>query len=78
VERKGKNTLGIFISVSGFSRGAIDAYREKTPFIAIDGDDIFLVLDLRVQLDELLKRKKRHASDTGSCSFPARRMLADS
>jgi hypothetical protein len=75
VERKSRNTLGIFISVSGFTRGSLDAYCERTPLITFDGDDIFLVLDRRVRLDELLRRKKRHASETGSCHFPARLMI---
>lgn len=75
VERKAKNTMGLYISISGFTSGALDAYRERTPLIAMDGGDLFFVLDQRVRLDELLKRKKQHASDTGSCYFPARQMI---
>lgn len=75
VGRKSKNTLGLFISISGFTSGAIRAYRERTPLITMDGDDLFCVLDQRVRLDDLLKRKKRYASETGSCHFPARRMI---
>ena len=45
--------------------------------ITVDGDDLYFVLDQRVRLDELLKRKKRHASETGSCYFTAREMIAD-
>jgi hypothetical protein len=78
VERKAKNTLGLFISVSGFSAGALAAYRESTPLITMDGDDLYFVLDARVRLNELLKRKKRYASETGSCYFPAREMIAES
>ena len=70
--------MGLFISISGFTSGALDAYRERTPLITMDGDDLFFVLDQRVRLDDLLKRKKRHASDTGSCHFPARGMVAES
>ena len=69
--------MGMFISVSGFTSGAIAAYRERTPLITVDGDDLYCVLDRRVGLDELLKRKKRHASETGSCYFTAREMIAD-
>lgn len=75
VGRKAKNTLGLFISISGFTSGAIEAYRERTPLITMDGEDLFCVLDSRVRLDELLKRKKRHSSETGSCYFPARQMI---
>ena len=34
VRRKGKNALGLFVSVSGFTRGAINTYPEATPFMA--------------------------------------------
>lgn len=75
VGRKAKNTLGLFISISGFTSGAFNAYQERTPLITMDGDDLYCVLDQRVRLDDLLKRKKRHASETGSCHFPARQMI---
>jgi hypothetical protein len=67
--------LGLFISINGFTSGAIEAYRERTPLITMDGDDLFCVLDQQVRLDELLKRTKRHASETESCYFPARQMM---
>ncbi|WP_432073178.1 hypothetical protein [Streptomyces wuyuanensis] len=35
------------------------------------GLDFLYVLDGRLTLDELLRRKKRHANETGSCYFPA-------
>ncbi|GAB2736392.1 restriction endonuclease [Nocardioides pakistanensis] len=71
VRRKGKNALGLIIAVNGFSGPALRAYEEKTPFLAIDGGDLFLVLDSRVRLDDLLKAKRRHANETGSCHLPA-------
>jgi hypothetical protein len=71
VRRKGKNSLGIFISVNGFTSGAREAYRESTPFLTMEGLDFFYILDGRLTLDELLRRKKRHANETGSCYFPA-------
>ncbi|MEN8655276.1 hypothetical protein ABCR94_33020 [Streptomyces sp. 21So2-11] len=77
VRRKGKNALGLFISVNGFSSGAKAAFREGTAFLTIEGFDLFSVLDDRVRLDDLLSRKKRHANDTGDCYFPAHLMLND-
>ena len=71
VRRKGKNALGLIIAVNGFSDPALRAYEEKTPFLTMDGGDLFLVLDSRIRLDELLKAKKRHANETGSCHLPA-------
>jgi len=71
VRRKGKNALGLFVAVNGFSRPALDAYLESTPFITMDGSDLYLLLEGRLRLDDLLKAKRRHANDTGSCFLPA-------
>ncbi len=71
VRRKGKNALGLFVSVNGFAQDAIDAYTEGTPFMTLDGADLMLVLEQRVRLDDLLRRKKRHANETGQCYLPA-------
>ena len=71
VRRKGKNALGLIVSVNGFSSPALKAYAEETPFLTVDGSDLFLVLDGRVRLDDLLKAKRRHANETGSCFLPA-------
>lgn len=76
VRRKGKNALGLIIAVNGFSGPALRAYQEKTPFLAIDGADLFLVLDGRVRLDDLLKAKRRHANETGSCHLPVSAVLS--
>jgi hypothetical protein len=71
VRRKGKNALGLFISVNGFTQDAIATYTESTPFMTLDGADLMLVLEQRVRLDDLLRRKKRHANETGECYLPA-------
>lgn len=41
----------------------------------IDGSDLYLVLDQRVRLDDLLKLKKRHANEKGGCYLPAASIL---
>ncbi|MBQ1022766.1 restriction endonuclease [Micromonospora sp. C95] len=75
--RKGRNTLGIFIAVNGFTEGFFQAtHAGGTPYITLDGDDLFHVLDGRVDLPELLRTKRRHLNDTGSCWCPARRLVA--
>ncbi len=71
VRRKGKNALGLFVSINGFTQDAIDAYTEGTSFMTLDGADLMLVLEGRVRLDDLLRRKKRHANETGQCYLPA-------
>lgn len=71
VRRKGKNALGLYIAVNGFTAGALREYHQRTSFLAMDGGDLFCVLEGRISLDELLRRKKRFANETGNCYFPA-------
>ncbi len=74
--RKGRNTLGIFVAVNGFTEGFRSAIHPAgTPFVTFDGDDLFHVLDSRVDLGELLGLKRRHLNDTGSCWLPAREAM---
>lgn len=75
VKRKGRNALGLYISISGFTRDALDEYSDSTPFVAMDGVDLMTVLEGQVRLDDLLRRKKRHMNETGHCFFPASQML---
>jgi hypothetical protein len=75
VKRKGKNALGLFVTVAGMSKDAIAQYSESTPFMVVDGTDLYLVLDQRIRLDDLLKIKKRHANETGGCFLPASTVL---
>ncbi|MFE2565944.1 restriction endonuclease [Streptomyces mirabilis] len=77
IERKGKNTLGLYISMSGFTSDALAVYSLSTPFITMDGVDFMAVLDQRIRLDELLRRKKRHASETGHCSLPVAKIFSE-
>lgn len=71
VRRKGKNAVGLFVSVNGFTAALRRVYSESTPFITMDGADIFAVLEGRIRLDDLIRAKKRHANETGSCYLPA-------
>ncbi|MFD3818122.1 restriction endonuclease [Streptomyces rubiginosohelvolus] len=77
IERKGKNTLGLYISMNGFTTDAVAVYSFSTPFITLDGVDFMAVLDQRIRLDELIRRKKRHASETGRCSLPVADILSE-
>ena len=54
------NTLGLFISVEGFSAEGITAYLQGTRprIVCMDGCDLFMVLDGRIDLADLLQRKK--------------------
>lgn len=76
VETKGRNALGIFVSIGGFTSGALAHYATMSPFVAFSADDIYTVLDGRITLDDLLRQKKRHVNETGNCYLPARGLTA--
>ncbi len=61
------NTLGLFLSINGFSDEGIHAYSKSRPsLILMDGADLMAVLEGRIDLKDLLLRKRRHASQTGN------------
>jgi len=66
VQRKLDNTLGLFLSVNGFSTDGITAHSlGRKVVVLMDGSDVMAVLDGRIEFPELLKRKRRHAAQTG-------------
>jgi len=65
--RKLENTLGVFLSVNGFSEDAVLAHSSGQPsIILMDGSDLMAVLEERIDFVSLLVRKKRHAAQTGN------------
>jgi hypothetical protein len=76
VQRKGKNTLGLFVAVSGFSEPAVRAHSNVgSGLIFIDGMDLFSILDCQIALDDLLEAKRRHLSETGLPLLSVREIL---
>ena len=66
VERKLENTLGLFLSISGFSDDGVSAHTSaRASIILMDGADLMAVLEERIDFVSLLLSKKRHASQTG-------------
>lgn len=66
VQRKLDNTLGLFLSINGFSPDGIVAHSSgRRVLLLMDGSDLMAVLEGRIDLPELLKRKRRHAAQTG-------------
>lgn len=71
-----KNTLGLFISIDGFSKGSQEFTGSNArTMILMDGMDLSLVLDQRIDLHHLLFRKRRYASETGKIYYPANLIL---
>lgn len=59
--RKLENTLGLFLSINGFSEDAVKAHSKgRRLMILMDGSDIMGVLEGRIDLLQLLLRKRRH------------------
>jgi len=54
------NTLGLFVSIEGFTDEGLMAYLQGTRprIVCADGADIFMVMDGRIDLADLLQRKK--------------------
>ncbi|MCK4359281.1 MAG: restriction endonuclease [Candidatus Cloacimonetes bacterium] len=64
--RRLENTLGLFISINGFSDDAVKAHSSgRRLMILMDGSDLMAVLEGRIDLIQLLLRKRRYASQTG-------------
>lgn len=77
VRRKLENTLGVFLSINGFSADGITAHSSGgAVVILMDGADLMAVFEERIDFVSLLLRKKRHASQTGNIYLPIHQILA--
>ncbi|WP_132978630.1 hypothetical protein [Thiobaca trueperi] len=67
LSRKLENTLGLFLSINGFSEDAVTAHSSgRRLLILMDGSDLMAVLEGRIDLVQLLLRKRRKAAETGN------------
>lgn len=72
VESKADNTMGLFVSISGFSSVAIaDASGRKTPLLLLDHGHLYRVLGGVSRFREVVERVRRHSSQTGQAYLPA-------
>jgi hypothetical protein len=72
IRRKADNTLGILVSMSGFTTAAIkEASCDRTPMLLMDHSHIYnLVLAGAMPLADVVRRIKQHASQTGEAFLP--------
>jgi hypothetical protein len=72
VTSKADNTMGIFISMAGFTEGAIrTASRDRTPLLLMDYTHVYSkILPGIMTLHDVIRRIKRHASQTGEAYLP--------
>lgn len=72
VTSKADNTMGILVSISGYSSVAVkEASGERTPVLLLDHSHIYLVLSGIMGMGEVIDRVRRHASQTGEAYLPA-------
>ncbi len=74
VNTKLDNTLGLFISHSAFTETAIEKANNKN-IILMDGEDLVNILENKIDYLDLLRRKKRHASETGQSFLKAKKII---
>lgn len=71
------NTLGLFLSVNGFTAQALDRYGQgnRPRLVCMDGADLMAVLEGRIDLSDLLRRKRAIASQRGNIFTPVAKIL---
>jgi len=66
VTSKADNTMGIMVSMSGYSSVAMEAASEaRTPLMLMDHAHLYTILLGVKRLEALIERIRRHASQTG-------------
>jgi len=79
VGRRGENTLGLFLSINGFEPTAVEIHSgNRSPIMLMDGADLYAVLEQRIDLRDLLRRKRRETSMTGRVLLTAAEILTPS
>ena len=69
VNSKADNTMGIMVSMSGYSSVAIkQASFSRTPLLLFDYSHLYMVLGGTATFSDMVRRVRRHSSQTG-CAF---------
>ena len=79
VEGKATWSRGIFISISGFTEDGLVAFSKGRPtnLIAINGQDLYFILDGEMSLDQVIRLKARHAAETGEVMVSVQQLLLE-
>ncbi len=71
VDDKADNTMGIMVSISGYSSVAIaQASGRQTRILLLDAMHLYLFLSGATSFAEIISRVRRHASQTGEAYLP--------
>jgi hypothetical protein len=72
VDDKADNTMGIMVSISGYSSVAVtQASGRRTALLLLDAMHLYLFLYGTLSLQDVISRVRRHASQTGAARLPA-------
>ena len=74
---KARWSRGLFVSYSGFSPDGLAAFDSGRPtaLIAMDGFDLYEVLDRDLSLPDVLTAKARRGAETNQSHVPVRLLL---
>lgn len=71
IDSKADNTMGVMVSISGYSSVAItEASGKKTPLLLLDALHLYLFLAGSLKFSEIITRVRRHAAQTGEAYLP--------
>jgi len=77
VTSKADNTMGVMVSISGYSSVAInEASGDRTPLLLLDHSHLYLILGGIMGLADVIDRIRRHASQTGEAYLAADKFTA--
>lgn len=70
IQGKLKNTLGLYVSLEGFSSESTKTENPSVKaIILMDGADLMQILEGRIKLTDMLYIKRRHAAQTGEIFY---------
>ena len=71
VHKMADNTMGVMVSISGYSSVAIsEASGSKTTLLLLDASHLYLFLSGAMKFGDIVSRVRRHASQTGEAYLP--------
>lgn len=78
VEGKSKYTHGVFLSINGVSKEALQAITmgKQPTFFIIDGYDVMMLLEYNMELTAFLRRRQRLLAEEGRVSVPFGELIA--
>jgi len=77
VTTKADNTMGIMVSISGYSNVAIqEASGARTPLLLMDHSHLYLILSGIMGMSDVIERLRRHVSQTAEAYLPTSKFTA--